>query len=306
MNHDIKKVLLKLIFFSLVLFLVDAVSGAVLKKLFFSQVAGPDYRTNYVMNECNADVIIFGSSRASHHYIPDIIGKALHMRVYNAGRDAQSILYHYALLKSMIQRHLPQKIILDLNFKELAVREQDYAKLIYLLPYYHDFKAVKEIVNLRSRFEKLKFLFKSYPYNSTPLSAIAFSINIDHPMIRAKISDADGYIPLYGQLSDNSKPKTTAHTAFELDTVKLNYLKTFIKTCVENNIDLTICISPSYHLTQLDTATRNILHQAGVKLLSFSNLDSISGVPEYFRDASHLNHKGAVKFTKYFAETMIH
>ena len=60
-----------------------------------------------------ADVIVLGSSRARHHYSTRMIADSLGMTCYNAGIDGHDMLYAYVVFRSMVERHCPRVVILD-------------------------------------------------------------------------------------------------------------------------------------------------------------------------------------------------
>jgi len=48
------------------------IGGCIFKQFHSSPVAVANYRTTYVMDSTKADILVFASSRASHHYVPEI------------------------------------------------------------------------------------------------------------------------------------------------------------------------------------------------------------------------------------------
>jgi hypothetical protein len=288
----------KIILFIIWICCIDFIFGLALKKLFCSQISGPDYRTMYVLNRCNEDLLIFGSSRASHHYVPEVLSNELKMSVYNAGRDGQSILYHNAVLKAILKHHIPKIIILDLNYSEFFHDRSSYDRLTFLLPYYYDYKSINEVLDKRNRFEPIKLLSHIYPYNSTFLSSIAFTFNIKHPLIQQKALDYNGYVPLKGEISDQFEVNTIHFRNEKIDTIKFNCYKDFINQCDLNNIELFICFSPSFdNVFYSDIQIFNELSMRS-NFIDFSNNKDFIGKTKLFRDRSHLNNEGAVFFSK--------
>src|SRR5574338_1233267 len=89
--------LIKLFSFLIILFLLDLAVGSLLKHFYFKQGSGLLYRTTYAMDSTRADILIFVSSTANHHYVPALFEDQLHLSCYNSGRDGNSILYSYAV-----------------------------------------------------------------------------------------------------------------------------------------------------------------------------------------------------------------
>ena len=158
--------LVKLFLFLIIVFLLDFATGSILKYLYYKQDSGLLYRTTYAIDSTKADVLIFGASRANHHYYPGAFEKRLHMSCYNAGRDGNDIFYHYAILQGVLKRYTPKIAILDFAREEFFKNQESYDRLSSLLPYYDRHPEMRSIIQLKSPYEKYKLLSKIYPYNS--------------------------------------------------------------------------------------------------------------------------------------------
>ena len=80
-----KKLLYSLISFGVLLFVVDRIGGWGLDKLRNITHSQMYTKMNRIERGVTEDVVIFGTSRANHHYIPSILSDTLQMSVYNAG-----------------------------------------------------------------------------------------------------------------------------------------------------------------------------------------------------------------------------
>ena len=90
----------KLIFCGFVLvFLGDLIIGTSLDYLYQNVKSGLFYTTSYSINKSTADILIFGNSRANHHYNPKIIEEETGLTCYNTGRDGQSIFFNTSVFK---------------------------------------------------------------------------------------------------------------------------------------------------------------------------------------------------------------
>ena len=189
--------LYKLIRLIIILFTLDFSIGHFCKHLYFSQKSGLNYRTTYALEKTNEDMLIFGSSRANHHYNPQIFTGVTGLSCYNVGRDGQSIFYHHAVQKATLTRYKPKIIILDVVFTdfESAQSEESLDRLAALLPYYKTHKEIQNIVNQRSKFEKFKLWSKIYPYNSLILTILKYNF------IATKQMDLSGYIMDYRRMN---------------------------------------------------------------------------------------------------------
>src|SRR5665647_758185 len=130
--------LVKLFLFLIIVFFLDYTIGNILKYLYSKQESGFLYRTTYSIDSTKADILIFGASRANHHYYPQAFENRLHMSCYNTGRDGNSIFYHFAILQAILKRYSPKVAILDFSREEFKRDQESYDRLSSLLPYYYD------------------------------------------------------------------------------------------------------------------------------------------------------------------------
>lgn len=186
-----------------ILFILDLAIGRTLEHFYFTQTSGAFYRTTYSMDSTNADILIFGSSRANHHYDPRIFEKELGMSCYNTGRDGNFLLYNYAIFETITQRYNPKIVIFDVNRNELSSTSDDYERLSSLLPYKNRNYAIDKTIALSDPYMKIKCLSKIYPYNSLLLTIVIGNTEMN----KKRKSDINGYVPLTG-VWKNTSPDT--------------------------------------------------------------------------------------------------
>lgn len=296
-----KKGILKLFarsfLFLMILIFLDFSIGGILKNLYFKQDSGLLYRTTYSLDSTKAELLIFGSSTANHHYNPSIFEKRMKITTYNTGRDGNTIFYNYAVFLSVLKRYSPKIVILDFNVREFKVFPNHYDRLSSLLPYYKTHPELRSIIQLKGPYEKYKLLSKIYPYNS-----LLFTIligNSDLNKTRDNINDDKGYVPLY-QIWHNKLSNEPA-ISYKVDSNKINILKYFIEECKKNNIQLYISISPrfiKYIGKDLSIEiVHNIANEFNVPFYDFSRDTLFWNHNEYFTDRIHLNSNGANIFS---------
>ncbi len=282
----------KLAIFIVILFIVDRAVGAVLTHYFYKISSTEAARISYAVNEAKEDMIIFGSSRANHHYVPTVFEDSLHLKCFNAGVDGEFIIYHDCVLKCILKRATPQVIILDVNPDEFSTKKNDqvYSELALLLPYYNSHREIDSLVNLKSMGERYKVVSDMYRYNSL-ISTIAIN-----NLIHKTDTSIHGYCPLYRTLK-GPQPVLDVTGDTELDTVKLDVFRSFIREAMAAGSKLYIFISPSYQKRNavpntILTASR-ISNEMHVPFYDFSKDERFTTHPEFFSDGSHLNDKGA-------------
>jgi len=289
---------LRLFYFILLVAAADFAVGKLLGYLYKKQQSGNEYATRYAAEETKADVIILGASKAQQQYNPLYFQNALGLSCYNAGRDGTPFFYHYAMLQSILARHTPKIILLDCEFWSLKKTTTAYDRLSCLLPLYRNHPEIQPIVNLRSDFEKYKLLSSIYPYNSMMFKIAA---GIVHTYDSTEY--INGYVPLHKQL--NHPVKTYDYTqGYELDTIKITMLKSFIKECSTKNIKLFFVSTPYYmKTTGTDYSlaiTKQIATATNTPFFDYSQDSMYFDKPQLFDDTVHLNYNGS----KIFCETL--
>lgn len=196
---------------------------------------------NYILNQSNEDMLIFGSSRAIHHYNPQIIEDSLGMSCYNCGQDGNGIVLFYGWWQLMKDRHLPKLIIYDVN-PDFDLFAGDNIKYLGWLRSEYDNDNVKPIFEDIDPTEKYKMQSMMYRYNSKFLQNM---IDFVHPIFQI---NPNGYLPLKGEM-DRMKIKETSNEkkGCLYDSLKLVYMEAFVKEVKEYDIHLIIVASPVWY-----------------------------------------------------------
>ena len=294
---------LKLLLIASVILVCDRGVGTILKLFYFRMESGENYRTTYSIDSTTADILVFGSSRANHNYVPDIFEDKLHNTFYNTGRDGNYVLYNYAIFKAITGRYNPRLIIIDIRPEELAYSAIEYYRLASLLPYYQSHPEIRRIVDYRSAFEKVKHVSAIYPYNSLILRIA---------MGNLKYSDKEepstkGYVPIV-KIMKNKTIDTLKINAFIIDENKILALKDIISICKRKNIELVFVFSPVWSIIQntfCSSIISDLCYENGIRYVDMSNHETFISNPRYFADISHLNDEGARVFSTILATTQI-
>lgn len=315
MNRNISRVI-KIVVFIFIVAITDKGLGLILRKLYFSQTAGQNSSLNYVFSKCNADILIFGNSRAQHHYDSRIISAALKMSCYNAGQDGgHSILLPYALINVATERFSPKIIILEFFTEGIVHYPGDYDRLSILLPYYKEYPEIRSIILLHSPYERIKLMSSIYPFNSDIINIIGFNTNTGE----ARKNDFEGYVPLKEVLNiDMLKPQpeivnqSEIRTQSVVDTNMVKALENIIRLCKGKNISLFIITSPVFHTVNekqsppspVAELSLEIIHRSKVNYLDFSFNPTFIGHFEWFADKNHLNEAGSKVFSNMLIDSI--
>lgn len=287
----------------LMVFLLDMSIGKILRYFYFKQKSGLLYRTTYSLEKTNENILILGSSRANHHYQPEIFEKKLGKPCYNTGRDGQYIFYQYAVLKAVLKRYAPEIIILDFTEGELEKGQESYDGLSSLAPYYKGHPEIRSIVLLKGPFEKYKQYSSIYPFSSLMLTIAAGNSGGNQNMD----NDKKGYVPLYNELYQPiafsvGKPTTT------LDSIKVEAFTSFIEDCIKANLKLYIAYSPTFkksiHENLSVIKAKEIANKNNIAFFDYSKDTAFTNNSKLFSDIDHLNDAGARFFSEIFADSI--
>src|ERR1041385_8042254 len=119
----------------------------------------------------NVQVFLLGSSRMRHHAMPTVLNRRLSLTAYNAGMDGQDFLYSMMLFDLWQRSNSPPKaIVLNIDSDSFQKSNEELQRASVFSFYYDDSPLVRQILNERSRFERMKFLSRAYRANGKVLA----------------------------------------------------------------------------------------------------------------------------------------
>ena len=291
-----KNFFLKLFVFFVVVVSVDFILGHVLKTINDGVQKGDYGRNNFIMTGLrDKDILVFGSSRAIHHYDPQILSDSLGMSCYNCGEDGMGILLSYSRLTAILSRYTPRVIIYDVEIA-FDIAKDDNGRYLGKLNLFYPNYGLRKIYTDVSSTEKFKMISKLYRYNSQVVEILIQRVSSSPDLAK----DAT-YYPLTGQL--NYMPDTPKPFDVDRDSLKIHYLESFITMCKENHIQLFFAVSPKFlvrHDREL-SILKEMCNRNCVPVLNHYNDTSYTMHQELFVDPAHLNSIGSEKFTKTIA-----
>jgi lysophospholipase L1-like esterase len=304
LNFDgmFKKLIVNILIVLAVVFVLDFGIGRLLRYFYFKETSGLHYRSTYSMDSTMAEVLVFGASRANHHYVPQVFEDSLHMTFYNTGRDGNGIFYEYALLKSILKRYTPKVIILE-NPGQFFKIQNEFDKITSLLPYYRTNKEIRQNILDESPYENIKLVSEIYPFNSQVLTILIGNLEIN----KKRVHDIKGYVPLDNewQLELDS---TENGYIYEKDANKINAFRKFISTARDLGIRVFIVSSPVFQKFNINRGIevgKEICTEEKIPFFDFSRDSFFLTNRSFFQDIIHLNNKGATEFSKIVANKIL-
>lgn len=293
-----KKYISKIVLFFAVVAIVDFGYGKVCDYLRDNAKGGYAAKMHYICEQCDENIVMMGSSRMHHHYVPQVFEDTLNMSCFNAGIDGNGIILSYGLLKMILERYSPEMIVYD--FSGFDIYKDDNTKYLdYMKPYYWDESAsVSNIFYDVKPIEKYKMRSNMYRYNSKLFQLLGDKYHPKNSWVKG------GYFPIYNTMDIEPKPPTEEDLNREVDSLKYNYLVKFIELAQDKNVQLFFVASPTYYgnLKETDNEPMREL-SAKMNLVFYDHYyDSLlSSSKEYWSNGVHLNNEGAIAFSKTIA-----
>lgn len=293
-NSDMKKFLLYIVVFAIGLFVIDRLGGVLLDR----QYAKSYNNENRAYRFANEDILILGSSRASHHYDPRIISDKMGLTCHNYGKDGQRIFYHYGILNLILSHHSPKIVIYDVNATDVEIlsSESNFSGLSSFYPLYDSDDTIKNLIKLQGELTEVKVnLSHLYRHNS---------IFIDY--FKKNESGGNGFSSVDGlwdeDISLMDEDKNPTHCE-----LKHEYMERLIQICLERGVYLVLAVSPKYALSDRGGVTTKYLpleqlaKDKGISFYYFEQDTTFIKHREYFKDILHLNRQGAELYSQMIA-----
>lgn len=286
-----------IIVFFVVVFLLDRGFGLMCSYLNSHAKGGDTLNHYYIANEMTDSVLIFGSSRAIHHFNPKILEDSLGMTAYNCGLDGNGILYNYGRLLTILNRYTPRMIIYDV-IPSFDMEKDDYTKYLQWQKRWYDVDGIAEIFHDVNPMEDVKMQSNLYRYNTSFIQMASDNIR---PLQDISYK---GYKPLEGRMNYESKEMESNPALW--DDLKLSYFRKFIELCKENDIELVISYSPWYNAkdSRIYDGFSKLIDEYDLELIDLFSDSELVHNKDYFADASHLNSEGADAFTSKFVSVL--
>ncbi|PKQ46730.1 hypothetical protein [Confluentibacter flavum] len=262
--------------------------------------------------QVNADVVIYGSSRASMQIDPHILEDSLKLKVYNFGMLGHNFLTQYLRhIEYLKYNPQPKQIIMCVDYFSFEKREDLYESDQFL-PYmlwnfniwryaksYDGFSLLDHVVPLvryvgKATAKKKAFSMAFMKSNMKPLKYKGFK-STDKP---------------WDKTMEEARLKRGIYTISN-DTNTVNLFYQFLQECEEQNIKVTLVYTPEYFEEKKLVLNRDetfkffkqVSTQYNNTFLNYVD-DSICYKKEYFYNSLHLNKKGVDLFSKKLAHDL--
>lgn len=298
-----KRYLIKILLFFAIVAVVDMAIGGVADYMQANAKGGDTKLLNDFVARDQYDIIILGSSRAHHHYVPQVFKDSLGFDCYNGGRDGNGIIFQYAIYKMITERYHPKLVIYDVEpaFDLYEYKEDvNHTRYLSALKPYHKHPEVAQTFKDVSTIEYIKVHSGLFRHNSALIS-----IFIDFMVSRGDNTESSkGYSPLTGTMPQEHKYVDDEERVD--DALKQSYMLKLIKDASEHQIPLLIVASPKYGANNSEcfNVIKQYCKDYNVPFYDYYADSFFMAHPEYFKEPMHLNGDGAELFTKVVVENI--
>lgn len=292
-----KRFLLHIIIFLAFVCVIDIAFGYAMRTACSKVKVGEWGVNNYIINEVDKDVLIFGSSRAIHHINPSILEDSLGLSCFNCGQDGRGIIFNYARLALVFQRYAPKAIIYEVLPKFDILEYDAKGDITALKPYYgHD--VIKKVFARYDATEKYKMLSGLYRYNTCFLDIL------NQSRYDAPLASEFKYAPLQAVMQQEPL-SIQRYDGWQIDAQKLSYMRKLIEMCKRHNTKLIFTISPWYgRKDDVEYETiKQLVREADVPLLNHFT-DIRFQDKSLFAEQAHLNETGATVYSNVMAHEL--
>ena len=298
-----KKFVSKIFLFFFLFAITDFLSGGVFSYLRAHAKGGVEKEFSNLFEKDNHEVLILGSSRANHHYVPEVIEKQWNVECYNGGFDGNGVILAYPIICNVIERQKPKLLIYEVSVGfDIVENVEDANNTRYisnLKPYYRNEKASEVIASVSGN-EILKLHSALYRHNSSLIPLV-----IDN--LTTRKGRIDGYTPLY-KIYKPEKGASSKKAIYTLDSLKLDYLEKLASLNKEKDLDIIWVASPQYYPdydNSIYEVAKNIASKYDVPFMDYTKDKRFVGHEMYFSDPTHMNDTGARMFTNIFVNEVL-
>lgn len=259
--------------------------------------------------DINADIAIYGSSRAWVHINPSILEDSLNVKAYNFGMNGHNFWLQYLRSKEYIKYNKPPKVIIvSVDIFSLEKREDLYESNQFL-PFmlWND-----DIIKFTSSYKGFGFEDYYLPllryYGKVRGSNSIIKLNSDKTPYRHK-----GYKGIDRQWNDdfNKAKLEMKQYSIKIDQNSVSLFNQFLLECKLNEIKVVLVYTPEYidgqnfveNRKEIIDIYNDFSDKYNLLFLDYSN-DDLCKHKELFYNASHLNKNGSDIFTRKLANDL--
>ena len=259
---------------------------------------------NYAIHQTDAQVVVFGSSRAVYHIDPAVLRRDLSLSAFNAGLPGQGIRYARAIEALLLQRGSHARLFV-LNVDPRDLWESQPARLQRLAPFYGRNAVVDALLEESTPTAWIKLRLRTYRYNGLVLPILA-------NWLRSRPDPGDGFRTLPPDRPQDLRARSEPQDPGPVHEDMSRLFAAFIDDARAQGIRVALVDGPRWapdgpsaidRIGHAHLAALARRHGAAWILIDEEN-DPFFRDARYFADVAHLTHEGAEHFSQRLAEAL--
>jgi hypothetical protein len=251
----------------------------------------------------NAEVVIYGSSRALKHIDPKMLGDSLLKTAYNLGVNGHSFRSQYFRNSLLLKYNSKPEIIIQTLDVTSFEKESDLYNQDQFLPYMlNNEDMYRSVYNGFKLLDYKLPMIRFYGKKEAFLEICRLILNIsDNKPVRIK-----GYLPWDRTWNNDlmEAQKKLGSLEVKSDSSMIQLFERYLNECNQKNIKLIFVYTPEYIEGQKFVGNRSdilalyyrLSKKFNIPFFDYSN-DPISFQKDFFYNSGHLNRRGAELFT---------
>jgi hypothetical protein len=306
MKHFIYKIVVSSILVFIMCIPVDLFLSEQLRKAHTYAFDEYSVWNDLYQGKLNADVAVYGSSRAWVHINSQMLEDSLGKRAYNLGIDGHNFWLQYLRHKLLLKYNSPPEVILlSLDMFTLQKKRELYNPDQFL-PYMLWNEELKSYIDSYIGYDIYDYWFplvRYYGKREAISSAVTSYFVPAHPDSGRK----KGFMGKNLEWTDDFEKATRQMDFYEvkIDTPTFDLFNSFLAECKSSGIRLIFVYSPEYisgqkfvkNREEIFSLYKEIALKNDILFLDYSN-DEMCQDKSYFYNASHLTNQGACMFTE--------
>lgn len=296
--------LLLVVVFLAGLFALDRGIGLALSRVFERLETGAQVGlANYAIRQTDAQIVVFGSSRAVYHVDPAVLERELGLTAFNAGSPGQSIRYARAIEAMLLDNGSRARLfLLHVDPKNLWGDRQGLQRLA---PFYGRNPAVDALLEATSPTARWKLQVASYRYNSLLLPMLG-------NLLRDRPSPGNGFRVIPEDRPRNLEPVDEPWEPGEIHEDMSRLYVDFIEAAREQDVAVALVDGPRWRpagrreVDRIGHAHLEALarEHGAAWIVIDERSDPVFGQARWFADVAHLTGEGARVFSERLAEQL--
>jgi hypothetical protein len=306
---------MKIFIRKLVLFFIPIIIGMAVIDIFLSHILlksntagdGENLVWNDVLNsKIDANIVIYGSSKAWTQYNPALFENNFHVGTYNLGIDGHNFWLQYLRHDLFLKNNkVPENIIYSIDLFSFQKRKDLYNKEQFLPILLWNF----EIYNFTKDYEGFSlsdYFIPLWRYTGQWRVIRGALRDFLMPRLYQPIRNK-GYAGQKRDWQDDLAMAKKEKDAYEINfhTPTINLFDGFIKFCKKNDINLILVLPPMHKSGQEFISNRKVFTSKVDSIIEHNNIPyfnfsdyHLNNSEAYFYNSAHLNDKGSQVFTE--------